>query len=162
MANKQYVNNAVVIYDAMTGTQHQGIGAVLDGSNLSDSVPNTVLDVPTISGMYLVSVSIRIMRPASGGPPGHISSSVGPITLSYVCADSSRAVTDVIATALETGKEATVNTENALDTSLTGSATICALAGQPISISVGYSSNGTVPMTYSWHSKSVFLGGLPG
>ena len=62
-----YANGAVITYNSATGTLSPTTGLQLDGLSLSSAVPETIINVPTISGLHLVTVYIRVVNPASGG-----------------------------------------------------------------------------------------------
>ena len=161
-----YEDGAVVTYSKVTGTIAPTTGVVLDGSNLSAGVPQTILDTPKQGGVYLVSVTIRLLTPASGS--GALST-CGPVILSYVCADSHLPVTDIICMSTQDGLPSTVNTGNAVGNALCGSAVICAKAGSPIYISVGYQSSGTTPTctatctltSAAWNVAGIEVRGVP-
>jgi hypothetical protein len=168
MANKQYVNNAIVVYDDATGTQRPGIGLSLDGLDQSSAVPQTVFIPPvTVSGLYLATLYMRIKTPASGD--GTPSSTIGPVTVYFTCADC---LVPVILTAgllLQNGTVAPTNSENSQSVSLSGSVLVNALAGTPISVAIGYASSGATPTATStctltsaaWNVAGIEVRGTP-
>ena len=83
MANLEYVNNSIVVYDATTGTQHPGVGLVLDGLNQKAAVPQTVISTPSVSGIYLITLYVRAATPSTGVGA---TSTIGPCTVFFsVC-----------------------------------------------------------------------------
>jgi len=81
MAEPIYTNGAIVTYNTATGTQAPAITLQADGTASSAAVPLTLLEVPEVSGMYLVSFYVRSGQAAS------TSSILGPISLQWTCAD---------------------------------------------------------------------------
>ena len=154
-----YVDGAVVTYSVITGTLAPAALITLDGASISTVLPSTVLSIPTVTGVYLISASIRLMVPASGGHKP--TSTIGPISLAYTCGDSNLPVTDILITGTEAGVAGTTNSGNAVGNSLCGSAIICAKSGQSLNVSIGYTSQGTIPMSYTYHVRAVFIGGIP-
>src|SRR5271157_943419 len=161
-----YQDGAVVTYSTATGTIAPTTGVVLDGSSLSAAVAKTTLDTPKVSGVYLVSIALRLLTPASGVSA---SSTCGPVTLNYVCADSLLPVTDVMGLYTETGSPSTTNTENIVGEALCGSSVICAKAGSDIQLSIGYVSSGLTPTctatctltSAAWNVAGIEVRGTP-
>lgn len=163
MAQQILTNGSVVTYSSETGDIIASTGLVLDQGGLSEPVPSTLLEVPSVSGLYLISFSYRITSPASGTGPTAFST-LGPVIVDYTCADSLTSASVIAALNLANGSVSATDTGNAASSGWSGSVVICALAGQPINITIGYSSSGAgaSKMVYSYHVKAVFLGGLPG
>ena len=167
MSNKIYVDNALVVYDANSGTVHPGVGLVLDGLNQTIAVPQTVIATPSVSGIYLITLYMRVKTPAAGD--GAPASTIGPITVYFTCADCLVPVQLISGLLLQDGSFAPTNSANTENVSLSGSVLVNALAGSPISISIGYSSTGLTPTatatctltSAAWHITAVELRGTP-
>jgi hypothetical protein len=136
-----YANGAVITYNSATGTFSPTTGLQLDGLSLSTAVPETIINTPTISGLHLVTVYIRVVNPASGGASP--SSTLGPATVFFTCADCLIPVTLITGMLLQDGTFAPTNSDNTQNTCLSGSVVVNALEGDPISISLGYASSGS-------------------
>lgn len=162
MAQQILANGAVATYSSETGNVIASTGLVLDQAGLSAAVPQTIIDTPSVSGVYLISFAFRIISPATGPPITNPGSTLGPLTVFYTCADSGTSAQVIGALNLADGTISTTDTRNTVASGWSGSIVICAQAGSPISISVGYASSGTAKMVYNYHAKAVFLGGLPG
>ena len=141
MSQPIYVNGALVTYNTATGTIAPTTGLQLDGNgNNTTAVPETGINTPSVSGLYLVTIYIRIVTPSTGGAA---SSTLGPAQVYFTCADCNISVVLVTGLLLQDGSFATTNSANAANTCLSGSVIVNALEGQPISISLGYSSSGS-------------------
>ena len=134
-----YADGAVITYNTATGTIAPTTGLQLDGLSLSAAVPETVINTPTISGLHLVTVYIRIVNPASGGASP--SSTLGPATVFFTCADCLIPVTLITGMLLQDGTFSATNSDNTTNTCLSGSVVVNALAGDPIAITLGYASS---------------------
>ena len=167
MANKIYVDNALVVYDAVTGTLHPGVGLVLDGLNQTAAVPQTVIATPSVSGIYLITLYLRIKTPAAGD--GAPASTIGPVTVYFTCADCLVPVQLVSGLLLQDGSFAPTNSANVQNVSLSGSVLINAEAGQPVSISIDYASTGLTPTatatctltSAAWNVAGIEVRGTP-
>jgi hypothetical protein len=135
-----YADGAVITYNTATGTIAPTTGLQLDGLSLSAAVPETVINTPTISGLHLVTVYIRIVNPASGGASP--AATLGPATVFFTCADCLIPVTLITGMLLQDGTFSATNSDNTQNTCLSGSVVVNALAGDPIQISLGYASTG--------------------
>ncbi len=158
------VDGAVMIWTEATNGVTAATGVVLDGLNVSAPVQETLLETPSVSGVYLVSACIRLITAATGGAAP--TSTVGPVLLNYTCADSLQAVTDVLGTVNQAGLNEIANTGNALNNSLCGSAVICVKNGNPLDVSIGYISSGSgsggkVDVTASGGAITGFLVWIP-
>ena len=166
MANKIYVDNAIVVYDANSGTQHPGVGLVLDGLNQNAAVPQTVIATPTISGIYLVTLYMRAATPSTGTGA---TSTMGPVTVYFTCADCNVPVQLITGLLLQDGTFSPTNSNNSVNTSLCGSVLVNAKAGTTISISIGYASSGLTPTctatctltSAAWNVAGIEVRGTP-
>lgn len=144
------------------GTLPENVGIftnILDAKNQSGPVDAVLRASLAFTGMYLISVDVKITQAASGGhKPASI---IGPASANYVCADTNLASSIMIAFNDGAGNIVKTNSGNAVNDSLTGSQVVCALAGSQVSINIGYTSTGTVPMRYVCHVKAVLLGIVP-
>ena len=166
MANKVYADNAIVVYDANAGTLHPGVGLVLDGKNQTAAVPQTTIAVPSVSGIYLITLYLRIATPSSGTGA---TSTIGPVTVHFSCADCLVPVQLISGLLLQDGNYSQTNSANTQNVSLSGSVLINALAGQPISIDIGYASSGLTPTctatctltSAAWNVAGIEVRGTP-
>ena len=166
MANKVYVDNAIVVYDATLGTQHPGVGLVLDGLNQNAAVPQTVIATPAVSGIYLVTLYMRAATPSTGAGA---TSTMGPVTVYFTCADCNVPVSLVTGLLLQDGTFSPTNSANSANTSLCGSVLVNAKAGTTISISIGYASSGLTPTctatctltSAAWNVAGIEVRGTP-
>ena len=166
MANLEYVNNAIVVYDATTGTQHPGVGLVLDGLNQKAAVPQTVISTPSVSGIYLITLYVRAATPSTGVGA---TSTIGPCTVFFQCADCNVPVSLMTGLLLQDGTYAPTNSDNLASTSLCGSCLVNAKAGTSISISIGYASSGLTPTCVAtctltaaaWNVAGIEIRGTP-
>src|SRR5208282_4601078 len=115
------------------------IGLVLDGLNQQAAVPQTVIATPSVSGIYLITLYVRAKTPATGTGA---TSTIGPVTVYFTCADCIVPVTLVTGLLLQDGTYSTTNSDNLASTSLSGSCLVNALEGTTISVSIGYASSG--------------------
>jgi hypothetical protein len=160
-----YVNGALVTYNTATGTIAPTTGLQLDGKgNVTAALPETAINISSVSGLYLVTIYIRIVTPSTGGAAP--SSTLGPAATYFTCADCDIPVTLVTGLLLQDGTLSATNSANAANTCLSGSVIVNALAGEPISISLGYASSGAgsggkVDVTASGGAITGFLTWIP-
>ena len=154
------VDGAVLIWSAASGGAEAATGVQFDASNQSTPISSTQLAVPTVSGVYLITVELKIVTAALGGHSAP-NSTLGPVTLSYTCADTNLPSSVTMGLFNNTGAVTQTLTTNAVNTSINGSTVVCVVAGVPITLTVGYASQGTTtPMAYAAHIKCVFLGAV--
>jgi hypothetical protein len=152
-----FVQGAVVVYDEASGTFTPSSGVVLDVVNQSAALVNVPIATPKVTGIYLVTVDLKVVVAAAG--PGKKSTG-GPITLTYFCGDTNVLTTTTMGLFDSDGVSTTMNNKNLFNFSVNGSMVICVKNDQPITVSVGYSSTGSTHMQYNFHLKSVFLGSV--
>ena len=141
MAQPLYVNGAICTYATATGTIAPTTGLQLDGVAQSSALPQTVIATPSVSGLYLVTVYMRLTQPASGG--ASFGSTFGPMTVFFTCADCLLPISVIALLSIQDGtvQAGISNSDNSIGSSLIGSTVVNALAGQPISVSIGYASS---------------------
>jgi len=87
MALPAYINGTVITYDAVNGVFSPGVGLNIDLFNQSAALSNIVIDLPTVSGVFLVSIYAHLTQVASGETSiaqvggAHVSESAGATTL---------------------------------------------------------------------------------
>ena len=153
------VDGAVLIWSAASGGAEAATGVQFDASDQSAPIGSTQLAVPTVSGVYLITAELKIVTAALGGHKAP-DSTLGPVTLSYTCADTDLPSSVVMGLFNNTGAVTQTLTTNTVNTSINGSTVVCVEAGVPITLTVGYASQGTTPMAYAAHIKCVFLGAV--
>ena len=159
-----YVNGALVTYNTATGTIAPTTGLQLDGNKaVTAALPETAINIPSVSGLYLVTIYIRIVTPSTGPSA---SSTIGPAMVYFTCADCDIPVVLTTGLLLQDGTLSATNSANAANTCLSGSVIVNALAGNPISISLGYASSGSgsggkVDVTASGGAITGFLTWIP-
>ena len=166
MAQPLYVNGAICTYATPTGTIAPTTGLQIDGKAQSSALPQTVIVTPSVSGLYLITVYMRLTQPASGG--ASFGSTFGPMTVFFTCADCLIPISVIALLSIQDGtvQAGISNSDNSIGSSLIGSTVVNALAAQPISISIGYTSSGAgsggkVDVITSGGAISSFLAWIP-
>ena len=160
-----YVDGAVVTYSAATGTIAPALTLTQDGTVQNASVPETSIETPSTSGLYLITAYIVTSQAASGGASP--SATLGPVTVYYTSADTGFHMPNLtVGLLLQDGSIAPTNSANIVNGVLAGSTVINALAGHSISLSIGYASSGTgsggkVDVTASGGAITGFLTWIP-
>ena len=168
MAQPLYVNGAICTYATATGTIAPTTGLQLDGAAQSSALPQTVIVTPSVSGLYLITVYMRLTHPASGVAP---TSTFGPMTVYFTCADCLLPISVIALLSIQDGtvQAGISNSDNSIGSSLIGSTVINALAGQPISVAIGYASSGATPTctatctltSAAWNVAAIEVRGTP-
>lgn len=126
-------------------------GAAVDLTTQSAAITATTIFTPITSGLFRISVYMKVTTPATTGAG---TSTMGPVTLTYTDATDSVAQSNVVPL---TGAGGTFtnagNTTNTTGATSTGSLIIWAKTGVPIQYAIGYASNTAAQMQYEVHLK---------
>ena len=142
MALPLYIDGAIATYSVTNGTIAPALTLSQSGYSVTAAVPETTF-IPNVkvSGIYLVTLYLRTVQPASGGSVATPTSTIGPVTVYFTCADCLVPVTLEAGLLLQDGTIAPTNSGNKISACLSGSSLVNALAGTAIAVSIGYASN---------------------